>query len=121
YLGHNGVSLYFNQSGNAWSAARILAAFPNVDGASNVSVADLFGNGTACLIWSSPLPGDAHRPMRYIDLMDGIKPHLLIRSDNNMGAETRIHYAPSTRFYLADQLAGKPWITRIPFPVHVVE
>ena len=32
-----------------------------------------------------------------------------------------MHYAPSTKFYLADKRAGKPWITRLPFPVHVVE
>ena len=31
------------------------------------------------------------------------------------------HYAPSTKFYLADKAAGKPWVTRLPVPVHVVE
>ena len=59
--------------------------------------------------------------MRYIDLMGGQKPHLLIKTVNNLGAETHVQYAPSTKFYLADKLAGKPWITRLPFPVHVVE
>ena len=59
--------------------------------------------------------------MRYIDLMGGQKPHLLVRSTNNLGAETHVQYAPSTKFYLADKLAGTPWITRLPFPVHVVE
>ena len=58
--------------------------------------------------------------MRYIDLM-GQKPHLLVGSANNLGAETSIEYAPSTKFYLADKQAGKPWITKLPFPVHVVE
>jgi RHS repeat-associated protein len=58
--------------------------------------------------------------MRYVDLMGGVKPHLLVKVANNLGAETRVHYAPSTQFYVADKLAGKPWITRLPFPVHVV-
>src|SRR5262249_54569034 len=49
------------------------------------------------------------------------KPHLLVKSVNNLGAETRLRYAPSTKFYLLDKLAGRPWITRLPFPVHVVE
>ena len=40
---------------------------------------------------------------------------------NNLGAETHVRYAPSTKFYLADKLAGRPWISKIPFPVHVVE
>ena len=59
--------------------------------------------------------------MRYLDLMGGQKPHLLVKTVNNLGAETQVHYAPSTKFYLADKLAGQPWITRLPFPVHVVE
>ncbi len=92
-----------------------------MDNVSSVMAADLLGNGTACLVWSTPLPGDARRPVRYVDLMGGTKPHLLIRSFNNLGAETQIRYAPSTRFYLADKGAGQPWVTRLPFPVHVVE
>src|SRR5206468_975726 len=40
---------------------------------------------------------------------------------NNLGAETRIHHASSTHFYLADKAAGQPWVTRLPFPVHVVD
>jgi len=59
--------------------------------------------------------------MRYLDLMGGQKPHLLVKSVNNLGAETYVQYAPSTKFYLADKLARKPWITRLAFPVHVVE
>ena len=49
------------------------------------------------------------------------KPHLLVSVKNNMGAETIIRYAPSTKFYLIDRKAGKSWITTLPFPVHVVE
>ena len=121
YLGRDGVHLYFNQSGNSWSAARKLTNFPRTDNLSSVMAADLLGNGTACLVWSSPLPGDARRPMRYIDLMGGQKPHLLIKTVNNLGAETEVEYAPSTKFYLADKFAGRPWITKLPFPVHCVE
>src|SRR4029453_11091170 len=40
---------------------------------------------------------------------------------NNLGAETVVQYAPSTKFYLQDKRDGTPWITRLPFPVHVVE
>ena len=121
YLARDGVDIYFNESGNRWSDGERLTGFPAVDDVSAVQVVDLLGNGTACLVWSSPLAGHARRPMRYVDLMGGQKPHLLVTCVNNLGAETRIEYAPSTRFYLADKLAGKPWITRLPFPVHVVE
>lgn len=121
YLGRDGIRLYFNQSGNRWSQPRRLTQFPRADNLSSVMTADLLGNGTACLVWSSPLPGDVRRPMRFIDLMGGQKPHLLIKSVNNLGAETHVHYSASTKFYLADKVDGKPWITKIPFPVHVVE
>ncbi|SDW57152.1 RHS repeat-associated core domain-containing protein [Marininema mesophilum] len=121
YLGRDNVRLYFNQSGNRWSNPRHLSQFPPVDHLSSVMTADLLGNGTACLVWSSPLPGDVDCPLRYIDLMGGQKPHLLIKSINNLGAETYVHYVSSTKFYLADKLSGKPWLTKIPFPVHVVE
>ncbi|NJO42497.1 MAG: toxin [Cyanobacteria bacterium RU_5_0] len=137
YLGGQGAQIYFNQSGNGWAAKRVLRSFPPIDRLSSVTVVDLLGNGTVCLVWSSPLPGNAGRAMRYINLMGGEqrikridgtelrlrsqKPHLLIRTINNLGAETIVQYAPSTQFYLQDQLAGKPWITRLPFPVQVVE
>jgi RHS repeat-associated protein len=121
YLAHDGVRLYFNQSGNAWSEPQTVAAFPPVDDLTSVQALDLLGNGTACLVWTSSLPGAARRSMRYIDLMGGEKPHLLVCSRNNLGAETRVFYSPSTKFYLADRQAGRPWITRLPFPVHVVE
>ena len=121
YIGADGVQACFNQSGNAWSAPHSLAVFPGADSLSDVEVTDLLGIGTACLVWSSPLPGEAGRQMRYVDLMAGTKPHLLIGVRNNLGAETRLRYAPSTRFYLADKAAGQPWVTRLPHVVHVVE
>jgi RHS repeat-associated protein len=121
YFSSEGVQVYYNQSGNGWSAKRLLRSFPAIDSVSSVIVVDLLGNGTACLVWSSPLLGNVRREMRYIDLLGGQKPHLLIKAVNNMGAETVVEYAPSTKFYLLDRLAGKPWITKLPFPVHVVE
>jgi RHS repeat-associated protein len=121
YLARDGVRLYFNQSGNSWSAPRSLNQFPPVDNLSSITTVDLLGNGTACLVWSSPLPADAGRQLRYIDLIGGQKPHLLTSIKNNLGAETRMQYAASTKFYLEDQAAGTQWITKLPFPVQVVE
>jgi len=121
YLHRDGVRLYFNQSGNSWGAPQPLRVFPRLDDLVSITPTDLLGNGTACLVWSSPLPGDTQQPMRYVDLMGGQKPHLLIKTVNNLGAETVVQYAPSTKFYLQDKRDGKPWITRLPFPVHVVE
>jgi RHS repeat-associated protein len=121
YLGSHKIDIYFNLSGNGWSASHPLTTFPRIDNLASVQAFDLLGNGTACLVWGSPLPGDASRPMRYIKLMGDQKPHLLTTVKNNLGAETHITYAPSTKFYIQDRLAGNPWITKLPFPVHCVE
>lgn len=121
YLHRDGVLLYFNQSGNSWGYPQQMNVFPRVDEIVSIVPTDLLGNGTACLVWSSPLTGDAQRPMRYVNLMGKHKPHLLVKTINNLGAETCVDYAPSTKFYLLDKQAGTPWVTRLPFPVHVVE
>ncbi|ULL16718.1 toxin [Paenibacillus sp. H1-7] len=121
YLSHDGVHVYFNHSGNSWSDATIISAFPKLDHLADVQALDLLGNGTACLVWSSRLPGDARSSLRYMDLMGGQKPHLLTKTANHLGLETSVTYAPSTKFYLQDKQEGKPWITKLPFPVHCVE
>jgi RHS repeat-associated protein len=120
YLGIDGVRLFFNRSGNSWSASRQILAFPPVDELSAITVTDLLGKGTACLVWSSPLPDTAGRQIRYLDLMTAGKPHLLVSVTNNLGASTRVEYISSTSSYAADHAAGRPWATRLPFPVHCV-
>lgn len=120
YLGRRGAQLYFNRSGNSLSDPLIVPLpLATVDLAA-VQLADLKGSGTACLVWNSSLPGAARAPVWYVDLMADGKPHLLTGIDNNLGGTSRIEYTPSTRFYIADRLAGTPWITRLPFPVQCV-
>ena len=121
YIAADGVRCWANEAGNGWGAAQQVSDLPHLDDHVAVQVADLLGNGTACLLWSSPLPGDSGRAVRYVDLMGGNKPHLMTTLTNNMGAQTRVHYTASTTFYLADRSAGRPWLTRLPFPVHVVD
>jgi RHS repeat-associated protein len=120
YLGAGGVLAARNLAGNAWSDPVVVAPAPAPDGLARVTVADLLGSGTACLVWSAPpaLPAPA---MRYLDLVGGVKPYLLASISNNQGATTTLAYAPSTKFFLADRAAGQPWATRLPFPVHVLE
>lgn len=120
YLGHNTCRAYLNLSGNAWSAAQKIQPFFPTEQPNALAVVDLLGNGTSCIVWSSALPHNATAPMRYIDLMGGKKPHLLVQYINNFGKETTLHYKSSTWFYLRDKLANKPWITKLPFPVHCV-
>lgn len=120
YLAPEGPCLYRNLSGSAWSEGYLLPAFPAADSLGTVMLADLHGVGTQCLVWSSPLP-DAGSPLRYLELFAEGKPNLLATVNNGMGAVTRVTYAPSTHFYQRDKAAGKPWATRLHFPVQVVE
>ncbi|PWV56385.1 SpvB/TcaC N-terminal domain-containing protein [Chitinophaga sp. S165] len=120
YLGRNSFRAFLNLSGNAWSDAHEIDPFFRISKPGQLAVIDLLGTGTACIVWSSDLPGDSLAPMQYIDLMDSKKPHLLTRYKNNLGKETSVSYKSSTWFYLKDKQEGTPWITRLPFPVHVV-
>ena len=121
YLGRRLARFWSNCSGNSWSKATELTGFPAVDDIASVTAVDLLGNGTGCLVWASPLPANSRRPMKYLGLMADGKPNLLVSSRNNLGAETLVQYAPSTWYYLRDKYAGMPWVTRLPFPVHVVD
>ncbi|MCA1481605.1 hypothetical protein I6F37_42495, partial [Bradyrhizobium sp. NBAIM08] len=104
-----------------WGRAEEIEPFFPTNRPNQVTVTDLLGHGTGCLVWSSELPGEAQAPMRYIDLMGGRKPHIMTAYHNNMGKTVRMEYRSSTWFYLKDKQAGQPWITKLPFPVQVVE
>jgi RHS repeat-associated protein len=121
YIGRDGVRFWLNQAGNAWGPETKLPVRPSADVLSTVAVVDLFGTGTACLVWSATSSYGPNPSMFCIDLLRGQKPHLLTEVSNNLGLTTRVSYVPSTRFYLEDQAAGRPWVTRLPFPVHVLE
>ncbi|MBL8944326.1 MAG: toxin, partial [Myxococcales bacterium] len=120
YLGRDGTRVWFNEAGNSFAAPVVLRAFPEVGGLDSAQVLDLKGTGTACLVWSSPQYDGRAGRLRYVDLMGGTKPHLLVSAVNQMGRETRVQYAPSTKYYLEDRAAGRPWITKLPFVVHVL-
>jgi RHS repeat-associated protein len=119
YLRADGARVFLNRSGNELSAPTVLSSLAGVPDNAQVLATDLLGNGTACLVWLSENPSDRSQEIRYVDLM-GVKPHLLQRITSNLGAETTITYSTSTRAALRDELAGRPWPTRLPFPVHVV-
>ena len=118
YLGKDSFRAWLNQSGNSWTQEKDIDPFPTTELPNALSVTDFLGNGTASLVWSSSLPTYQTAPMRYVDLMGGKKPYLLAGYQTPSGKEIVLEYKSSTFFYLADKAAGKPWITKLPFPVH---
>ena len=111
---------WLNLSGNGWAEAKDITPLPSTDPLSKIAIVDFLGNGTACLVWSSPLPQYTGAPIRYVDLMGGKKPFLLISSDNGMGLSRQLEYKSSTYYYTEDKLNGIEWATKLPFPVHCV-
>jgi hypothetical protein len=82
---------------------------------------DLLGNGTSCLCWVGTDGAKTNElVISYLDLSEGKKPHVLQAWSNGIGLNLSAKYAPSTKFYLQDEHEGRPWRTKLPFPVHVV-
>jgi RHS repeat-associated protein len=121
YISKHKIRYYKNLSGNAWEEEVLNDTLSmNATQQTFIQTTDLLGNGTQCLVFSSSLPQKS-KQMWYWELTSGIKPFLLNRIVNNMGGVTRLHYTSSTKFYIQDKLGGTPWITRLPFAVHVLE
>lgn len=120
YFTEDGMSVFMNQGGNGF-APGLMHPGITADALRTLSIIDLFGVGTACVVWAPVDSGGAPPPLRVADLLASTKPHLLVELDNAMGGQVRLHHAPSTKFYLGDQRAGRPWITKLPFPVQVID
>src|SRR5690554_6171167 len=120
YIGKENTKIWLNQAGNGFSEAVIVPPMPGTDAYSKIAVLDFLGNGTSCLVWSSPLPHHSASPIRYMDLLGGKKPYLLKTFQNGMGKEICLEYKSSTHYYLEDKKQGIYWATKLPFPVHCV-
>ncbi len=121
YVDFDNVQFWFNQSGNGWSEKKIIQGTPHVSDLSSIQFSDFFGTGTTSLIWSYDYQRQSGGNYKVLDFCGGRKPYLVVGMTNNMGATTQVQYASSTKFYLEDKKAFKPWATNLPFPVQVVE
>ena len=121
YLGRDGVRVYLNESGNGWSDPHaICGGFPP-------SICRR-GHGRRC-------PRPRHRLPAMVLAPAGRcgNAAALCRPDVRRRSRTCSTQCQQPRrrdphrlrvvdqFYLADKAAGTPWVTRLPFPVHVVE
>ncbi|WP_179959358.1 SpvB/TcaC N-terminal domain-containing protein [Marinobacter changyiensis] len=121
YVDHGKILLWINQSGNGWSDPIEIDGTPAVTDMDAVRLVDLLGAGISGVLWSADARAPGRDHLHFLDFTGGLKPYLLADMDNHMGAVTRVEYAPSTRFYLADQQnPDTRWQTPLPFPVQVV-
>jgi len=121
YVDFDRVHFWFNQSGNSWSNTQTIHGTPVVSNIDSIQFADVFGTGTATLVWSYDFVGQSEANYKALDFCGGVKPYVLTEMSNNMGATTRVSYAPSTRYFLEDEANGTPWLTKLAFPVQVVD
>lgn len=121
YLFRHSAEVYMNECGNAWSPLILLPSFPSseleADGWSN----DLLGTGTGCLTWTSSLGTAGRKRLCFINVGKGNALNLLQTVTNNFGASTKLHYASSATFALADETNGHKWRTLMPFAVQLVK
>lgn len=115
YIGRSATAVWRNLSGNGWSEGHSLPLPPTAQ-MGQLSITDITGSGTAEVVWSEGARGRSR--MRRFEITSGQKPWLMASIDNGLGGETRLGYTPSTTFYLRDAAAGRPWATRLHFPVH---
>jgi RHS repeat-associated protein len=120
YLSRRGPRFAINMSGNGWTSPQLIEGLADAKAPGELTVIDLFGQGTPCLVLSSTLAINAAAPIRYVDLYGGRKPYIVSTMDNGAGSTVALRYRCSTLFYLEDKAAGRPWITKLPFPVQCV-
>lgn len=129
YIGedNDSVNIYLNQNGNSFTnAIKVPLPVPYSD-IDQISFMDILANGTNSLVFTKMSKTPVHYYFDFIGktkLLDEtvvIKPYLLYQVDNGLGALTQLKYSSSIKFYLEDKAKGRPWLTKLPFPVQVVE
>ncbi|MBE7385210.1 MAG: VCBS repeat-containing protein [Leptolyngbya sp. SIO1E4] len=121
YVGDRSVTLWINQSGNRWSDPIVISGTPPVANLDAVRLDDLLGTGIRGVLWSADARSTARPNYFFLDFTGRVKPYLLNRMENHMGAETRVAYVSSTVFYQEDEKRPETrWKTTLPFPVQVV-
>ncbi|MBK8939088.1 MAG: toxin, partial [Polyangiaceae bacterium] len=120
YFHARGVSIYLNQAGNRWSEELRNESIPVPSALPSLAITDLHGTGMATLTWAGS-PQCHPGTLRHTTPFGTAKPYLLATIDNGMGLTRTLSYGSSTAHYLRDQRAGRPWPTKLPFPVQVLD
>lgn len=121
YIGAGEITYWSNASGNALVDEGVLSETPFIDDISSATIVDFLGDGTPCLVWSTPLASHSQAPIQFLQLTSGVKPRLLLSVDNSMGQVTNLVYSTSGTHYLRDKQSTRPWITKLPNHQTVVD
>ncbi|MGX5056536.1 SpvB/TcaC N-terminal domain-containing protein [Enterobacter asburiae] len=112
------IRLFRNQSGQRFVEIPPLPlpAGTHYDRLCQLNCVDLTGNGTTSLVLTVP-----HMPVRhwYYPFADQ-KPYLLSGMNNNMGADTQLHYRSSAQYWLDEKQESPQAQCHLPFPVQLL-
>lgn len=119
YFGGSALKVYINRGGCSFSKPIDTGVALEGISSEQWTDIDIFGNGVPVLLCY--LETAKLNNYLYIDLLNGRKPYLLEKTDNSLGKTTQIYYKSSQKYYLEHKKEGKPWITKLPFPIYCVE
>ncbi|AKF09564.1 SpvB/TcaC N-terminal domain-containing protein [Sandaracinus amylolyticus] len=101
------IDVWLNRAGRAFAQRIIVRGVPANPGFANrIRLVDIDGSGTVDVVY-----GTAHG-WRYIDLVGGLRPRLLVGVENGLGARTELQYETSAVDYLRDLQACATGDTR---------
>ncbi len=117
----NEIKLALNRNADRFDAVRTIATadlgagvIPSRVAGTVVSYADMNGNGSSDIVWI-----EAGGAISYLELFP-VRPHLLSRIDNGVGAVQRFSYGTSIVEQARDELATQPWVNKVPNPMTLV-
>jgi YD repeat-containing protein len=95
------------------SAVRHLSRPENTEADVVVTTADVLGNGSQDVVWSSP------RGLWALDLAGPATSGMLVNVNNGMGKTTRFTYKSSGLLAVEAEEQGSPWQVKLPSVIHV--
>lgn len=117
----NEIKLALNRNADRFDAVRTIATadlgtgvIPSRVSSTVVSFADMNGNGSSDIVWI-----EAGGAISYLELFP-VRPNLLSRIDNGIGAVQRFSYGTSIVEQARDTLGSQPWINKVPHPMTLV-
>ncbi|NSL86926.1 hypothetical protein ECE50_008805 [Chitinophaga sp. Mgbs1] len=123
YVYPDRVAIYVNLNGNSFADPFFITLPDTFSLLDSINFADILGIGMDSLVFTKMTPEVQHFYYDFSlhpDTGKSVKPYLLQEIVNNLGAVRQIEYNSSTFYYLQDKSNGRPWVTTLPFPVHVV-
>ncbi|MBI4510664.1 MAG: VCBS repeat-containing protein [Deltaproteobacteria bacterium] len=110
------VALYPGRAGGSFATSPIIISRPpDLDSSVTVSLADMNGNGSLDLVWSTTAR------MVAMDLAGPTTAGMLTTIHNGLGKSVSVTYEASSALAIADEGAGRAWVNKLPTSIPVIQ